>query len=168
MASRNNQKLTLTFTHMIYLTRDQRYDLFNLQDQEVVGTCISVWNKDNISTEPAKEIFCRYIIKNLNENRPKITIYDDGFVITLPKKIGKSRKRLSNEDWRNLTEEEKDRYYHTGGITIAPINLLDIKDGGSESLCYRETEYLEEGEQKLKITHFVEIQDINVLQSSLF
>ena len=60
---------TLTISHYIYLTKEQRYALHERQPIEAIGISVPVWfNKGNTS-EPAKEIFCKYQIANESVNK---------------------------------------------------------------------------------------------------
>ena len=53
---------TLTVSHYIYLSREQRYELNDGKDIEIVGICVPVWFQKGNTSEPAQEIFCKYKI----------------------------------------------------------------------------------------------------------
>jgi len=61
--------LNLTIQHFIHLARDQRYALHEGIELVVVGVSIPVWFLDKVTSEPAKEVFCRYYLKNPNATR---------------------------------------------------------------------------------------------------
>jgi len=102
--------LTLTISHNIFLTREERYKVTNGEPIEILGISVPVWFFKGNTSEPAKEIFCKYIVTNDGKNTPIIAT-KTGFQLNLPKII----------DGQN--SEKK---------------LLDADDGGAECLFYRE------------------------------
>ncbi|MEX5543866.1 hypothetical protein, partial [Pseudomonas poae] len=77
---------------------------------------------------------------------------------------------ISDEEWRKLLREEPDKLealYRNTVQEVSSKNLLDIKDGGSEHLSYRELNKVKKGEQLLNIMHFVMIEKIEKLTDSL-
>lgn len=150
--------LSLTIHHNIHLTKQQRYALHEGQDIVVVGVSIPVWIADKMTSEPAKEVFCNYYLKNPKEEIP-IRILDDGYEITIPYREGKDLN-LSNEEWRelNMNDPEKlQEMYENLESEVSSKNLLDIEDGGSEFLNYRELNKVPSEDKFLNIMHHIVI-----------
>ena len=158
--------LGLIIHHNIYLTREERYALHDGQDIEVTGVSVSVWCRGKVTSEPAREVYCRYMLRNLGKDEA-IKVVDDGFVICVPNRpsvVGK----ISDEMWRHLDQEGRDEYYSVFKQGVSTYNLLDIADGGSACLMYREhvrTVYADDN-SPLTIIHLIQIRDITVLEES--
>ena len=158
--------LGLIIHHNIYLNKEQRYALHDGQDIEVVGVSVSVWCRGKVTSEPAKEIYCRYLVRNLGEDQP-IKMVKDGFEICLPNKrpvVG----RISDDMWRSFSLEERDEYYAVFKDGASTANLLDVKDGGSGCLMYREhnkVKYVDDG--PITIIHLIQIRDLKFLEDSI-
>jgi hypothetical protein len=123
---------------------------------------------DKVTSEPAKEVFCKYHLKNTKEDIP-ITIQDDGFAIVLPYRESKGLD-LTNEQWRELMFKNPDkleRMYQNCVQEVSSKNLLDLEDGGSQHLVYREQNKVQQGERLLNLLHFVNIGDIDTLNQSM-
>lgn len=114
--------LRLTVSHYIYLSRDQRYALHNGESLEIVGISVPVWFMKGNTSEPAKEVFCKYKITNQPGNRI-INLTEDGYCVNLPQKVLKENSSEEANQAVNLRMSEK---------------LLDIKDGGSERFEFRQ------------------------------
>ena len=160
--------LNLTIHHSIYLNKQQRYALHEGIDLVVVGVSVPVWCFKNFTSEPGKEIFCNYYLKNQKKDHP-IQILEDGFEITVPYRPG-SAPPLSDEQWRewNLKDKKKlEEHYESCVNEVSSKNLLDIKDGGGKCLTYREHNQVKKGDTLMKILHYVGIEDEEVLLESL-
>ena len=72
-----------------WTTKEQRYELHEGQELQVTGISVPVWYVNKITSEPAKEVFCNYYLKNTHEDIP-IKILEDGYEIYLPMKKSKS------------------------------------------------------------------------------
>lgn len=148
----------LCVSHNIFLTRDQIYDLYNQKTPiEVVGVSTPVWyyNKKETS-EPAREVFCKYVIKCENKNFQKnIEILPEGYEITLFKESLSSKVQTKIKKYFKIKSPNKN--------TPSIKSLLDIKDGGSEWLSFKSYE----SSEFINITHSVEIQKIDNLLNSL-
>ena len=159
--------VTLTIHHNIFLTREERLSLHSGESIETIGYAIPVWTEGEATTEPAKEVFCRYYLLNSKEDEV-IKILDDGFEITIPHKIAKPVKNISNEVWRNMNAQEKQIYYNLTGNSVTSLNLLDVADGGAGSIMYRENSKFEQEEGEMySIVHFVTISAIENLLGSI-
>lgn len=133
-----DQMLTLTISHNIFLTRDQRYLLTNKESIEVIGVSVPVWFYKGNTSEPAKDIFCKYILTNDSKSDPIMPL-KEGYKINLPIKV---------ED----SSVEK--------------RLLDITDGGTECLFYREYNKVYKPTQ-YDLIHFVQIMPIEMMEKTL-
>lgn len=60
---------TLTISHYIYLTKEQRYDLHNGKEVSVIGVSVPVWFQKGTTSEPAQEVFCEYTLSNKDKNK---------------------------------------------------------------------------------------------------
>lgn len=159
--------LTLAIYHNIHLTRDQRYHLHAGLDLEVVGVSIPIWFNNKISNEPAKEVVCKYKLRNTKENMP-IEFEPDGYLINIPHKPGVN-PTLTDEEWRKLYAEEPEllqQIYQQCWGELSTQNLLDIKDGGSAHLYYREHNKLKSEGKDVHLVHFVVISKIEELIES--
>ena len=109
--------IILTVAHHIFLTKEQRDNLYKGEQIDVVGVSMPVWFKDNVSSEPANEIFCKYNLKptefiiHINHN-------EEGYEIQIPKKSYNPKTGKDNP------------------VTVK--NILDIKNGGCEWLAFRQ------------------------------
>ena len=160
--------LNLTIQHVIPLTRKQRYALHEGINLIVIGVSVPVWYMNKATSEPAKEVFCKYSISNTKEDTP-ITAKDDGYEMVLPYRPGK-KLGLTNEQWRELNMKNPDkleRMYAECVQEVSSVNLLDLEDGGSAFLNYREHSEVRHEGKKLHIVHFVQICDVDRLSENL-
>ena len=160
--------IRLTIQHNIHLTRDQRYALHEGVELVIVGVSVPIWFQDNMTSEPGKEVFCRYYIKNPKEDCP-IQILENGYEITLPCRTGQ-KLSISDEQWRylNLKEPEKlESMYNSLIHEASSKSLIDIKDGGSECLHYREHNKIKKGKDTMNVMHFVNIVTVESLTESI-
>lgn len=160
--------LNLAIQHVVHLTRSQRYALHDGIDLVVTGMSVPVWYVDKATSEPAREVFCKYYLKNAKADVP-VEAKDDGYEITLPYRQGKSLE-ISNEDWRELQMKNPEKLEHMYDQCVQEVsskNLLDIIDGGSAYLSYREHSEVMQDDKKLHIIHFIQICDISQLLESL-
>ena len=163
--------LHLAITHNIHLTRDQCYALHEQQEVHTACVSIPVWHSGLLTSEPAKEVFCKYIIKNTRQDVP-IQILKEGYLVHMPFRPAKNdAKPLTDEEWRflNMNNPKKLReYYKKMKPEISSKNLLDIKDGGSECLMYREHNQVSNNGKTLKLMHFVSVRRLEHLEESMY
>lgn len=145
----------LCISHNIFLTKDQRYDLYKGKTLEVIGVSVPVWFYNKKETnEPASEVFCKYILKSENKHFQKnIEITKEGYEITLFKESFTT----------NIQNKIKKYFKLNNNLTPSSKSLLDIKDGGSEWLYFQ----IYEATDLINILHSVEIQKIENLTNSL-
>lgn len=160
--------LSLTVQHLIHLSKKQRYALHSGIELVVFGVSVPVWHIDKVTSEPAKEVFCKYYLKNTKQDAA-IVVRDDGFEIVLPYRQGKGLE-ITDEEWRELkfkNPEKLELMYRKCVQEVSSKNLLDIEDGGSGHMFYREHNKFKESERTLDIIHFVQIEKLDKLVSSL-
>lgn len=95
-------------THNIFLTKDQMSFLANdwyAFDTEGVNT--PIWMRGDTTSEPGKEIFCKYRIENLEETL-KIKVGQKSYLINIP----------FQECSYNFNRKNSCRLYHEGRITL--------------------------------------------------
>ena len=151
----------LTIAHTIFLTREQRYSIEKKNELEVIGISLPVWMINGITTEPAKEVICKYTITN-NEKNETIQTNKDGYTINLPQKPKNlTSPSLSDDIWRSLTREERRKWYQNNLVTYySGDNLKDVDDGGSCFLQFKEHNKIYKDGNKLEIIHFIIIRSI--------
>jgi hypothetical protein len=140
---------TLTISHYIYLSHEQRYDLHELKSVEAIGASVPVWFDNGNTSEPAKEVFCKYKITNEPINKAIIST-EDGYCINIPQKItfDSFSKEFQIAAAMQLGSSEK---------------LLDVEDGGNESLEFRQYNKIQSEDRNFNVIHFVEIKPIEIL-----
>lgn len=128
----------LTISHYIYLTKEERYCLFNSDFLSVVGASVPVWFKVGSTSEPAKEVFCKYNFTNEKINSG-IETFEEGYKINL----------LLFDPKVNLR------------------SILDIKDKGCEELIVKGYTKSSQNGKNFSIFHSIEIKSIDLLISTL-
>ncbi len=151
--------LSLTIHHNIHLNREQRYALHAGTEIVTVGVSVPVWHLNKITSEPAKEMFCKYYLKNPHQELP-IKIVADGYEIVIPYRAG-VKLEISNEEWQELRQNNPAKLNELQKKCVREISskrLLDLSDGGSAYLSYKElnTVALQNSQQKpISIMHHV-------------
>ncbi len=136
----------LTILHNIQLSREERYYLQNEENVvQIIGICVPVWCNGEETSEPAREIFCRYVLKNSKIDKA-IRILEDGFIITLPNYI----KVKATDGLIFANKSNNQRSYK---------NLLDPIDCGGRTLQYREKNKAIYKNRQITIMHYVNIRD---------
>lgn len=160
--------LVLSIHHSIYLTREQRYALHNQMDVDTVGVSVPVWRMKDKTSEPAREVFCKYMLRNPHKEIP-IKIMTDGYLLCLPYRLSvkKRQRSMTSEEWTALSQEQREAYYTSIPKDMSSESLLDIADGGSQSLIYRESNKIKSQNQFMNIIHYVNIYDMNYLDKSM-
>jgi hypothetical protein len=158
--------LTLVVTHNIGLTKEERYKLSQGELVEVTGISVPVWFDKGNTSEPANEVFVSYKLTNQLEPYP-IKTTKTGYEINMPQ--------------RNLNAEEEIKKIPEAILQVLGINkafpsaknLVDVKDGGTEFLQFRQfsrSHLIVDGEKTqtpLSIIHCVEIKPIEDLTDSM-
>jgi hypothetical protein len=143
---------TLTISHYIYLTKDERYKLHEGQPMEVVGVSVPVWFHKGSTTKPAQEMFVKYRLTNCLPNRA-ITAFEEGYCINLPQK-------------NDLTAPIQ--VQQAVGVEVGTSErLLNYKDGGSEYLEFRQYSKVQKHKRTFNVVHFVELKPVEDLLETL-
>lgn len=146
---------TLTVSHYIYLTKEQRYSLHKGEALEVTGVSVPVWFHKGNTSEPAQEIFCKYYLTNEGENKAIVPV-DEGYRINLPQKLAIEKEGIPAD-----VQEVVSANLGTSD------RLLDIADGGAECLEFRQYNKVQKGIHKFNVVHFVEIKPCEILKDTL-
>lgn len=159
--------LNLSINHNIFLTRDQRYALHGGIDLVVVGFAVPVWFTNKTTSEPAKEVFCKYYLKNNKRDLP-LKVLKNGFEIHLPFREGQ-KPEITDEQWRLLNNDplKLEEYYKSCISETSSKCLLDVKDGGSKHLFYREHNKIQKNEESFIMINYVCMEDMEELNNSL-
>lgn len=156
--------LQLIIHHNVCLSRHQRYALHAGEDIKIVGVSVPVWQHDKLTSEPAKEVFCNYYLKNPKTEVPA-KILEDGYEISIPYREGIGLN-ITNEEWFELLKHNPnklDAMYQQTIQEISSKNLLDLKDGGCGFLNYRESNKIKREKDYLSIVHYVCLSSLEEL-----
>lgn len=154
----STKQLSLTVLHNIQLTRAEAYDLHAGKEVAAIGVSVPVWICDSYTSEPAKEVFALYVLKNTKKETP-VQIMTYGYIVTLPNRAATSLD-ISDEEWRRLNRDEPavlEAMYRRLVEEASSKNLLDRKDGGSGRLFYREHNKVKREKNLLTIIHYLTI-----------
>lgn len=158
---------TLAISHNLFLNYQERYDWYNGKEIEVIGVSMPVWFADGTSSEPGHEVFTKYKLLT-SEDKALIQHNKELFYeIHMPKCPPKPYMKLPEEVWASLTPEEQEAWYVENEPTQSITNILDIKDGGSEWLAFRQYGKVRKEKATLNVVHFVEIKPIEQLLASI-
>lgn len=106
-----NNKLLLCVDHKIFLEEEEFNILKNNEFLEIQGICVPVWLNilNGKTSEPAEEVFCKYIIYNDKENESFIGLNkENSYEIFLPQnKNWIPPKKIDFEKLVNLSYKER-------------------------------------------------------------
>ncbi len=156
---------TLTISHNLYLTKEQRYAWYNGEDVEIVGVSLPVCDYNGATSEPGAEVFVKYTLLNRPE-RIFIQQRKDGYEIMVPKSPPEVKK-LPDEVWNSLSHEDQEIWYKNNEPSPTILNLLDVKDGGSQWLAFRQYSKIKKNRKFIHLIHFVEIKPMEDLLQTL-
>lgn len=159
-------RLSLSISHHIFLTKEERYSLHQGVAIETIGASVPVWFYGRTTSEPAEEIFCQYIITNIKK-RPCVISDVSGYTINIPS-IPEDwvEPQLSNEKWRTMTPQQRNKWYEENKTPASSLNLLDPPEGGAQ-LMFTAQHIRHFQEHKALVTHTILIKDISELLESL-
>ncbi len=164
---KTKKQTVLSISHHLFLTREQRYKLHERNELEVIGVSVPVWFEQGNTSEPAEEVFSKYILKN-EEGDYFIINHNYGYEINLPQMPADFKtKDLSNEDWRKMTTHERNEWYKKNSRPISSLNLLESHDMGGRFLKWTMVSNLIRQERKLTIYNHISIADISNLENTL-
>ncbi len=164
--------ITLTISHHIFLNKEQRYDLHNREDIEVIGTSVPVWHWNNgETTEPANEIFCKYYLTNIPEDYP-LCLLPRGYQINIPQiseqeqlKIDSIRK-IGHLEWNKMSKQKQESFYSMIGASNSTC-LLNYEDHGNKFLFFKCHQKEKFKGKIVDMTHFIHMRDLDDLIDSI-
>jgi len=128
----------LVVSHHVFLTREQRYALQVPESEiEVVGSCSPVWMKDG-------------------EHETRV-----------------AEEVFAKYRFRHCPEPEKHTItFDPEGFIVRlsphmPIHLTDVKDGGSMCIVLTHKNSIDVKDEKHQVIHFLDVEDMHVLQETL-
>jgi hypothetical protein len=148
----------LSISHLIFLTRDERYKLVAGEEITVVGVSVPIRSPEDIPVE----VFCRYILQNKSENL-RILNTPAGYLINLPQKVHVQIPILSDDEWRAMSRAEQEDWYERYRLPATAESLKDIRDGGA---AYLKFHYISLSKQS-RVVHIIEIKTMELLLQSL-
>lgn len=158
--------LTLVVSHVIGLTRDERYRLNKGETLDVYGVSVPVWFHKGNTSEPASEVFVTYKLTNQKEAYP-IKTTSSGYEMNMPQSNPAAEEEIKKVPDTLLEVLGVNKEFPTAK------NLLDIKDGGAGFLQFRQfskSNLIVDGEKTktpLNIVHCVEIKPIEDIVDTL-
>ena len=152
--------LTLAIAHNIFLNKGEIEALINRESVECLGASVPVWFLRGNTSEPAKEIFCKYKLTNIADDYP-VTILAKGYQINLPQVIFQIGKP---ENWSKMSQEEKSVWRTTHPLQISADDLADL---GNDMLNFKKYSKITENNKRLNIIHAISVGTIELLEKSL-
>lgn len=161
--------VTLSVSHSLFLTEKQRYDLHQGKTIKVVGVSMPVWFCQGSTSEPAEEVFCKYTLNNKKNNNAYVkSTKNNTYIINLPQVPSDYKERfLSNENWLKMSEKDKSNWYKSNPTPLSSKKILNVQDGGCQSLSFQIQHEISINDTKSYIVHFVLIKKIEELNESL-
>lgn len=158
--------ITLAISHHIYINDEDRYALVKGNTIETTGVSVPVWFFKGTTSEPAVEVFCKYILTNTSEDYP-VTSFAKGYQINLPQITSGHKIALRPENWKDMTLADQEKWSKEHPCPPLSVDLLDIKDGGLKCIKFKKYNKIKENNKRLNAIHAVEINTIQWLVSSL-
>ena len=149
---------TLTISHHIYLTNEQRYKIHEGEPLSLDGVAIPVWFYKGNTSEPAQEIFCHYLLKN-DKTGTSITFNakEGKFIVNMPHVEIISNDSEVDQNFKKVVQSK----------VGTSDNLLEIKDGGTGFCEFKFYQKFEIDKKLHHLIHFVEIKPIDILTDTL-
>lgn len=157
----------MSVSHHIFLTREERYKLANGESIETIGVSVPVWFYKQSTSEPANEVFCKYVLTNSPEDFP-VTTLSSGYKINIPQiPKGCKSSRMPFEEWESLTLGEQEKWARNHIVLPSGIDLLDPEDNGNSALVFKRYSKIKEGKKRINEIHIVEINALKMFYESL-
>ena len=162
--------LILSLLHNIFLTPEEIKKLCDHEDVEVVGASLPVWYFRGNTSEPAEEVFCKYLLTNKRNDSPFLVAPREdraGYVINMPQiPDGYIPREISNDDWREMTVEQQSEWYEKHPVPLSVKNLLPLAEGGGEYLHFTEQGRVQVNNRDIDALHVVELKTLESLFDS--
>ena len=158
--------LTLIISHNIHLEKSERYNLAKGDDVVAVGVSVPVWYYKGNTSEPASEVFCKYILTNKPNEFP-VSMCEHGYRINLPQIPATSELRKKPKDWFKYGLHQRIDWYKRYSFPVTGNDLVDLKDGGLEFIRYNHYHKVAGYGSKINVTHMIRIDKMETLIDSL-
>lgn len=156
--------LTLTILHNIYLSKEQRYSLATGNTIEIIGISVPVWFYQGSTSEPAREIYCKYTLENNKDKKSGVFFNKDGYKINIPQ-FPKNYKIPKLKD--KLMAMNKYEEWYKNNIPVSGKDMLDLEDGGIKYMEFREYGKFIYGVDVIGLMHTIEIKPVESLIKTL-
>jgi hypothetical protein len=153
--------IVLSISHNIFLTEKQRSQIHARETVETVGVSVPVWFYRGSTSEPASEVFCKYILTNVEEDYP-VEKTEKGYRINLPQIPSDYEEPVKPKNWENYSPHKQSQWFKKHPAPLSVNNLL--VEGILAFKRYNKT--IELG-KKTTIVHCVEIRHMEMLEVSL-
>lgn len=147
--------LVLSILHSIFLSEEEALRLINGEEVQVVGVSLPVWYSKGNTSEPAEEVFCKYVLTNKPEYIP-VKTENDGYLVNIPS-ITEQPK-----DWEKMPEHQKIEW-----TSKNVEGLLPKSKNGNEYMHFKEFNKIKKKGKFSTIVHVFEIKYMKSLIESL-
>lgn len=167
-----NNKLILCVDHRIFF-KDEDFNLIESNGIiESEGVSIAVWlNAANGKTsEPAKEIFCKYTIYNDPKTTASIDLYKNHYEIFLPQKGNwKPPPDIDFEKLSQMTPQQRFVFEQNRNVWLERNPMPPCLESmlKSKSIKFEVKKVDDYNKIKIAIRHTIQINSINLLKKSL-
>lgn len=156
--------LVLSILHNIFLNDEEINRLINKEEVQIVGVNLPVWYYKGNTSEPAEEIFCKYVLTCKPGDVP-VKTEEDGYVVNIPQMPNDFYP--TNEKWVKMKEEDKIQWALNNPKPNTIENILTEAKGGIELLHFKEYNKIKKDNKYKVIIHIFEIKPISNLIDSL-
>lgn len=132
---------------------------------EIVGISVPVWLTEDITSEPAVEVFCRYHLF-APEGVAEVATMPEGYQINLPNEK-RPQCQVSLEQWRGMSFMEQEEWYNKHRFPPQVRALRNISDGGGAYLRFEFRDETVFQEKEVELVHYVTLNTIDYLMGSL-
>lgn len=160
--------LKLSIVHNIFLNEEDLTLLRSGKDIEIIGVSLPVWSFGMVTSEPAEEVFCKYLISNnLEKNQPDtIKTLKDGYKLYLPDYCQKMKLPINPLNLQELSEEDKTKCVMEDN-QIFLIKESNVLSEDSEFIFYEQIHKIKEDRKVRLVTHVVKISKLKDFFDSL-
>jgi hypothetical protein len=159
--------VTLALVHNIFLTREQRYNLHAGKTVQTSGVQVPVWHQRGYTSEPATEVFCRYVLNNKPDGDTEIEMNSWGYEFNLPQSVAKQLPKIDPNQWRAMTRDQQDEWYNQFPQVPTSRNLLEPEHGGSGNISFNQKALSKANGVPVNVLHYVRIDTVEALKESL-
>lgn len=147
MSAKNKAQKKLALSHSIFLTEEQRYDLFHGSKIKTIGILTQIDFVKNYKNHINQEVFCKYII-DCDAETPSIQAFAEHYEIHIP------------------MEYDAETFFASKNFDVVYIHdILNRKDGGKEFIFFEKS--FKNKKNNFDSYHKVEIKDIKFFDESI-